>query len=488
MNITDPIRHNAQTQPKAVALLKASGDAISYRILDMQIDRCANRAHALGLKRGDIVGMQITGRDEGFGLIVALGLARAGVITTEYTLPPHHYAAVLPRETHAMPEGVRQIPLNWSWLSDDGADPAYATADDSDLIFRIFATSGTTGRSRSPAVTHAQMAVRMAASQTQILTMPGRDIVLCALGFDCNFGMRVALGTLSGGGSLLVGERFRERIVEVVLAHKVTGIVTSPVGLQHMISQIPDGVGPLPSLERVVVGGSQLPVRLWDFARRRVCANIVSTFGASETSLIANGRFEDMSKVSLCVGRLVAGAEAQAVDDDHNPLPPGIQGVLRFRTAGDASYYFDDPESTQQTFRDGWFYSGDIGSVTDEGMLCIAGRTGEFINSGGVKSNPRLVEEILLAHADVQEAAAFPVRNAFGLAEPWAAIVSDKALDIPSLGQHCWAHLGGASPKYFLRVPSLPRNANGKVVNALLIELAENLRAEQSAALQPMPR
>ena len=489
MNITDPIRHIATTQPDTIALLRMRGDGITYRAFNTQIDRCAAHARAIGLKRGDIVGMRISWMDEGLGLIVALGLARAGIVTTELALPALHLTAVIPREHLQAPEGVRHIPLDWSWLAAEivPLTEAEAAEDDSDQLFRIFSTSGTTGRSRYPAVTHRQMAARVAATRAPITDVPWHPTILCAVGVDGNFGMRIALATLGAGATLMVGEYYSEKMLELLEAQNVTAIFTSPANLQAIVNRIPEGVGPFACLKQVVVGGSQLPSPLWETASRRLCPDIVVTFGASETSVIAMGFFDEMADIPQAVGDVVPDVEVQAVDENDQPFPAGSLGILRFRTAGDSVGYFDDPEATRQTFRNGWFYSGDIGGVTPDGILCVAGRTSEFINNGGIKISPRLIEEILLKFPGVKEAAAFPVRSAYGLAEPWAAIVADTAIDSQTLSQHCLAALGAAAPKSYLQVQNLPRNPNGKVMNYVLVELAEKMIAQQSEATHSTP-
>ena len=150
-------------------------------------------------------------------------------------------------------------------------------------------------------------------------------------------------------------------------------------------------------------------------------------------------------------------------------------------TEANASGYFDDPEATRSTFRNGWFYSGDIGTVTEDGVLCVSGRTGEIINAGGVKVSPRAIEEVLRRHPDVIDAAAFPVRNAVGLVEPCAAVVARRRLAPDEMGRFCANALGTASPRTFLQVDNLPRNANGKVAMQVLIDLAQQKIDEMRA-------
>ena len=134
--------------------------------------------------------------------------------------------------------------------------------------------------------------------------------------------------------------------------------------------------------------------------------------------------------------------------------------------------YFDDPAATEASFRDGWFYTGDRGAVTTDRVLRVNGRVGSFINSGGVKVDPRVIEDVLLSLEGVTEAAAFGAPDRDGLPQIWAAIVADRTIPRPELDQLCAAQLGARAPKFVVQLQELPRNENGKVLLAPLQDFA----------------
>ena len=198
----------------------------------------------------------------------------------------------------------------------------------------------------------------------------------------------------------------------------------------------------------------------------------MTTFGASETSVVAMGRYEQLVRVPQSVGVLEPGVAAQAVDAEHRPLPPGAEGLIRVRTPGDIAGYLDDPAATAATFRDGWFYTGDLGAVMADGHLVISGRAVEVINHGGMKISPRIVEDTLLSVPEISQAAAFGVPDSDGVTQVWAAVVATAPIDGAALNRLCAARLGALAPKFILQMPDLPRNANGKVMTHVLVDLA----------------
>jgi long-chain acyl-CoA synthetase len=167
------------------------------------------------------------------------------------------------------------------------------------------------------------------------------------------------------------------------------------------------------------------------------------------------------------------GVTIEAVDADDRPLPPGAEGILRIRSANCIDgHLWDAAASPDRAFRNGWFYCGDTGAVSEDGLLSVAGRVGEFINSGGRKISPLVIEEVLLSLPQIREAAAFGAPDKMGVVQIWAAIVADSQVETATLRALCRARLAERSPKFIIQMKELPRYANGKVVREELIRFA----------------
>ena len=270
-----------------------------------------------------------------------------------------------------------------------------------------------------------------------------------------------------------------EQLVPCVERHRVNSLVVAPFALQRVLPGLPRDFGPLPMLEQIEVGGSALPGSHYDLARQRLCANIISRYGATETGFVAAAPMLALQGHPGAVGFVDPQVEVQAVDADDNPLPPGSAGTLRVRSDGCATAYLGDPAASARVFRNGWVYPGDEGAVSPDGLLTIMGRSNDVINQGGIKVSPETIEDVLLSLPEVREAAAFGVPDALGVTRIWAAIVPNGMPDMEALVSLCRERLKRNAPTSFLRLRKLPRNEAGKVLRDELRSMAIAARAKR---------
>jgi acyl-CoA synthetase (AMP-forming)/AMP-acid ligase II len=160
----------------------------------------------------------------------------------------------------------------------------------------------------------------------------------------------------------------------------------------------------------------------------------------------------------------------EAVDESDRPVGTNEEGLIRFRGERCVSGYFGDTPDPE--FRGGWFYPGDIGSVTADNILIISGRKKTIIDVGGDKISPQAVEAVLLTFPGVTHAAAFSRLNALGLEEVWAAVSGRADLSADSLRAFCATRLAQPFvPARIALVDDMPRNAAGKVDRPKLLKL-----------------
>lgn len=246
--------------------------------------------------------------------------------------------------------------------------------------------------------------------------------------------------------------------------HRVNSLVVAPIALQRLLPALPRDSGPLSMLEQIEVGGSALPRSQYDLARQRLCANIISRYGATETGFVAAAPMHALQGHPAAVGFVDPQVEVQAVDADDNPLPPGTSGTLRVRSDGCATAYLGDPAASARVFRNGWVYPGDEGALSADGLLTLMGRSNDVINQGGIKVSPETIEDVLLSLPAVREAAAFGVPDALGVMRIWAAIVPNGTPDMKALVSLCRERLKRSAPTSILCLRKLPRNEAGKIL------------------------
>ena len=192
---------------------------------------------------------------------------------------------------------------------------------------------------------------------------------------------------------------------------------------------------------------------------------VIEAYGMTEAAhQIASGRVGDTSAPGS-VGR-AAGPEIAIVDDAGNPLPAGRRGEIVIRGANVMAGYLDNPDANSASFVDGWFRTGDEGRLAADGSLTITGRLKEIINRGGEKVAPTEVEEHLLSHPDVSDAAVFAVPHPT-LGEDVGAVVvlrSNALVTAGALRQYVAEHLAPFKvPRRFVFADAVPKGPTGKV-------------------------
>jgi acyl-coenzyme A synthetase/AMP-(fatty) acid ligase len=469
MNITEPIARLARLAPGSVAVIRADHTAVSYRMFDRMIDAAARALLTFGIVAGQAVGLAITGPDEFAGLLVALALARLGAASADQALPAERMDVRIVEGGRMAPPGVRSVAIEAVLAAmPAGEGSPVAPHPDGAAVFRIFGSSGTTGTPNFSAISHDLMAARVTDSWLAVGRVPA--VQICAIGLGITWGCTRMLRTFWTGGTLVLTNP--REAVSAIRRHKVNALSIAPISLQQVLAAMPAGGVRPPSLEMIEVSGSALPPGLASMVRQKLCETLFSHFGATEAGGIASGPLAAFGSMSGAVGYVHPGMQVEAVGPDGQPLPPNSEGILRIRGANVIRGYVGDAATSAAVFRDGWFHCGDIGSVSPEGLLTVSGRDGDFINAGGNKVSPIVVETVLLSLPNVTEAAAFGVPDRMGVVQIWAAVVAATPVDMAAVQALCREKLAGKAPKFILQVKGLPRNANGKIVRTELIRFA----------------
>ena len=468
MNVTAPLRRLARIAPSAIAIIGPDGAQLSFQALDARIDTLARRALAHGMRPGQLATLTIAGPHDLPHLLLALALARIGVGTADHTLPGHlvHWRFARPGAEFA--GDILAVP---AWLTDPPATAPVAIDANDDAIFSVFTSSGTTGAARHIPVTHRQMTARVLSRALCDGAAPVRRMVLTAPGGA--WGMSIILRTLWYGGTVVMSEQ--ADILAGIARHAVAAINASPQTLRTLLDLRPADGRPLPDLAVIETGGSRLPPALAADIAARLCPTISVSLASSEAGAFASAPLDVIAEIDGAVGLVWPGVTIEAVGPDHRPLPPGEVGNLRLRGEMVANGYLGDDVATADSFIDGWFYSGDIGALTPDGLLILTGRRTELINFGGDKVAPWRIEQSLLRLPSVSDAAAFGIEDSDGIERIWAAIVAPVPIDEDEINRFCARELGHLAPSTLLQFRELPRNEAGKIRRDLLIAYARDL-------------
>jgi len=225
-----------------------------------------------------------------------------------------------------------------------------------------------------------------------------------------------------------------------------------------------------------ITGGKVHPSVLEDL-KKKITPNIYRTYASTDSGQMAISKPGDMDAKPNAAGRPVWCVELRIVDDNNNPLPVNEVSEIICQSPLATHGYYKNPEATNASFRDGWFYTGDLGYFDEEGYLFVVGRKKDMVKSGGISVYPLEIESVLYGHADVLEAAVI------GIPDPqWGEAV--KAVIVLKTGakirgedliQFCKERLAGYKvPKSVDIVASLPHTEIGKVNKVKVREMILN--------------
>jgi acyl-coenzyme A synthetase/AMP-(fatty) acid ligase len=480
MKIVDPILFHARTSPSAIAICTPGTrpESITYGELERLMNNIGRMAVLSDLSRGQIVAIYV--KDKMFEIGLMLALMRQGIATLTPRSPS------LPKElgVHAVItdapsrfENVGRVILadaSWRKLHDTplADERLYQVADDD--LCRIVLTSGTTGDAKSIAFSQKKLIERIPRFEFVMgnrLSLSRR--LFCDLGIQTGIGLQVILYMLWKGGTVFLFGADSASMVQGFELFKVQGMMTSPHGLAQYLAFYELPGAPSCGLEFVVCLGAQLPRSMSERARAHLSPNLYSAYGSTEVSTSAGAPAHLVADIAGAVGYPTPDVSIEIVDETGRPLAAGREGLVRIRSPQSVTSYRGDSEASARAFRDGWFYPGDIGTLTAKGMLVIRGRDSSVINLGGDKVNPELIEEILTTFGGVSEAGVFALPDAREIPVLWAAVVSPSVVDWAKLQGICASKLGAAYvPARFVRVPALPKNQVGKLDRARLPQVA----------------
>ena len=475
--IGDWIRAKAANNGDRVAL-EVLGETLTYNQLDERTDRAAAGFAALGLKPGDKVCVMM--RNSAANVEMWLGLCKAGIVEVPINTANKGYllqyiveqsdaraivcdAEFLPRLDeiehrleHVIVPGRDALP--------DGPvpHPRLRPRDTSVILY----TSGTTGPSKGVVLSHnANLAL---ARSTVKLMRYGRDDVLYTVFplFHINAKYTSVMAAMEADARLVMEERFSaSRFFDTCREKGVTAFNYQGALLLMLFKQPPrddDADNP------VRVGfGAPCPADLWEPFEQRFGVRLVDVYGMTEIA-IATANSLDERKIGTG-GRAAEGYEVRIVDADDRPVAPDTPGEIVVRpTKPDIliQEYYKQEQATLEAFRNLWFHTGDRGRMDADGYLTFIDRMKDAIRRRGENISSWEVEQVVNAHPDVLECAAYGVSSELSEEEVAIAIVLQPGCEFrpPALLEHCaerMAHF--AVPRYVRVLDELPRTPSQRL-------------------------
>jgi long-chain acyl-CoA synthetase len=362
------------------------------------------------------------------------------------------------------------------------ADPRREVADrDADDTAVILYTSGTTGKPKGAELTHSNLRRNVEVTATTLAEATSDDVVLGALPLFHSFGQTCGLNTtVFAGGCLTLIPRFDPtKALEIIDRDRVTIFEGVPTMYSAILAVEDRDRYDLSSLRLCISGGSAMPVEVMRRFEEEFDCKILEGYGLSETSPVASFNHPDKERKPGSIGTPIEGVEMAVVDDDGNPVEAGEVGEIAIRGHNVMKGYWNRPEATDESIRDGWFRTGDMAKVDDDGYYFIVDRKKELIIRGGYNVYPREIEEVLYEHPAVAEAAVVGVPHDDLGEEVGAAVVlrSGEEVDADALKEYCKENVAAYKyPRQIWFPEELPKGPTGKILKRE-IEAPSEVRA-----------
>jgi long-chain acyl-CoA synthetase len=486
-NLATVLTDTAASQPDSIAI-KLDDTELPYKFLDGASAHIAGLLREKGVEPGDRVGVMLP--NVPYFPVVYYGILRAGGVVVPmnpllkgrevkfYIEDPeskvlfawHDFAE--PAEQGAGETDAELILVKPGEFEDivGKAEAVTEVADrDGDDTAVILYTSGTTGTPKGAELTHDNLLSNVETILESLIEIQPDDVVLGALPFFHSFGQTCGLNScMKAGGMLTLIPRFDpDKALEIIARDKVTifeGVPTMYVGMLHADSADDADAS---CLRLCVSGGSAMPGEVLRAFEDKFGCKILEGYGLSETSPVASFNHPDRERKVGSIGTPIKGVEMRVVDEDGGDVEQGEVGEIVIKGPNVMKGYWRKDDATAETIKDGWFYTGDMAKVDEEGYFFIVDRKKELIIRGGYNVYPREVEEALYQHPAVQEAAVVGVPDDKMGEEVGAAVVLKQGEDVSPDELRDFAKNEVASYKYPRKiwiVDELPKGPTGKIL------------------------
>lgn len=493
-NVADLLSRAARATPDAPALIGERGTT-RYRALDALVWGLCRSWHERGLQAGHVIGLHL--QDTALHLVALLAAARLGM--TSVAVESGATDASAARRVLAR-TGARAVvddrAVDWGSMSRidldvEGVEHAAGPADDALRCARpeawlIYKTSsGTTGNPKIVPASHHGMWVSIERERAAI-GYPVGERYLTPVSFAHDGPRRRILACLASGGTVVLppSQLTAATLIATIERHDVRHFSSVPMQALALAQAVPPGAPRFERMRCLRLSAGPSEAQLHRLLRERLSPQVWVSYGCTELGPMTVASPEVLARWPQSVGLPMPGVEVEIVDADGRGLPPGTVGQVRVRAQGMPQAYHDDPRSTAQNFRNGWFHPGDLGRQGEQGALFHLGRADDLMILNGINIYPAEIEQAMLAHPAVRDAAALPLKLPVVNDVPVCAVALHEGLHTtpPQLLGFARRSLGARAPKKLVVLDAIPRNAQGKVQRG---PLREQVRARLEAASAP---
>lgn len=490
MTLVEMIERNAKNFPEKTAIAY-HGIRITYRELNESANRLAHTLIDIGFKKGDRVGVMLPRIPE--LIVIFLGVAKAqGILAPlnyefmddklrvilEHIKPRclfvHKKYLALARSSIpscseipviSVGEGSVEESLSWdNVLKGRNSNNLLMEINEDDIVYLNY-TSGSTGNAKGALTTHSNIYWNTLAS-VDALKLTHDDVHLCMFAPFAHPHEIFARPLYLGGTIVLVDTIYPKSIAEAISVHGVTCMMGLAPMYETMLELLEHKEYDLTTLRIPESGGMYTRPDLINNFRQKVGVPILPVWGSTETTGIALANVPGEPFIPGSIGKPCMSYEIKIVDENGVELPNGKIGEMIFKGPAVIHNYYEDIINNQESFKDGWYYSGDLGRKDGNGNFYFVDRKTGMLKVAGLKVYPMEIELVLIEHPDVKEAVVVSARDRLRGEIPLAIIVlkNGRNLTEKEIIEFCREKM----PHY--KVPrivefreSLPKIGSGKI-------------------------
>ena len=469
--------------------LKLDDAEVTYDALDEASARVAGMLRERGFQPGDRVGLMLPnvpyfaivyyGILRAGGTVVPMNVLLKGREVTFYLQDPgakilfawHQFAA--DAEVGANEAGAELILVEPGGFEGKlaEAEPVRDVVDRApDDTAVILYTSGTTGTPKGAELTHANLMTNVDVNLRTLQNTTEEDVILGALPLFHSFGQTCCLNTaVKAGACLDLIPRFDGgKALEIIQRDKVTIFAGVPT-MYHALLNHPERENyDTSSLRLCVSGGAALPVEVLRGYEEAFNTKVLEGYGLSETSPVASFNHPHLERKAGSIGTPIEGVEMKVIDSEGNDLPQGEVGEIAIRGHNVMKGYWNRPDATADSITpDGWFKTGDMAKVDEDGYFFIVDRKKDMIIRGGYNVYPREIEEVLYEHPAILEVAVIGVPDEQMGEEVGAAVVlrEGQQVDADEIRNYAKQRVAAYKyPRHIWFLDALPKGPTGKIL------------------------
>jgi len=505
MNLSLTLRAIARQMPEQTALSWEDG-RLSYGALEGQVERIAGgllRRHRL--QPGARVALAMENCPEFLAALYGIWRAGLAAVPINAKLHAREMAWIMEDAGVELCLASRRLAEGLSGVA-SGALPeilANSTADFAALLASealdaqsrgqqeaawIFYTSGTMGRPKGAVLTHRNLLFACHCYYADIDFLGPQDAILHAAPLTHGSGLYALAHIARGSNNVILSGSFEPARVFAALArHANVSMFAAPTMISRLINHPSAGATDTRGLKTLIYGGAAMYMADLKRALKLFGPKLFQLYGQGESPMTITGldkahhcaeahpRFE-ARLASAGVAR--TGVMVKIADETGSALPCGELGEILTMSDCVMQGYWNNRDATAKALRGGWLFTGDLGSMDADGFITIKDRSKDMIISGGANIYPREIEEVLLTHPGVLEAAVVGRSHADWGEEAIAFVVARAGFEVtaPALDRHCLDNIARFKrPKGYRFVAELPKNNYGKILKR---ELRERLKGE----------